>query len=70
MVGWVDVDIQKGFEDLEYPIAGKETDKFEDCLFGDSVTFPKHWQHPKPQLVFKNKVINCSWFYHVFVKYI
>jgi LCP family protein required for cell wall assembly len=26
MVGGVDVSVQKGFEDLEYPIAGKETD--------------------------------------------
>lgn len=54
MVGGLDLNIQKGFEDLEYPIAGKETDpcgfageEFEKRATSSAVfeVFPCRYEH-------------------------
>ncbi|MBI2613857.1 MAG: LCP family protein [Candidatus Levybacteria bacterium] len=61
MVGGIDVSVQKGFEDLEYPIAGKETDpcgftgeEFEKRATSSAIfeVFPCRYEH----LVFKDGV--------------
>jgi len=54
MIGGVDVSVQKGFEDLEYPIAGKETDpcgfigeEFEKRATSSAIfeMFPCRYEH-------------------------
>lgn len=54
MVSGIDVNVERGFEDLEYPIAGKETDKcgFSDDEFEKRATssaifeaFPCRYEH-------------------------